>query len=173
MIKEQIDANNLYNAIIDFVDTNGHFPVCIVKLKDGKAKKSSELTPEELIEKRLYNNYSSYKRKGKFTSEQLIELTDLQSSKNIYIHRATKTFEKLVHFIDYYKRFPRGSIHKNGLILSVDLLTEEEKNEVRLCNNYHKNKKHFSNEQINMLETICNQNIEKYQEEQSFGRKAS
>lgn len=173
LIKEQIDANNLYNAIIDFVDTSGHFPVSIKKSKDGKTKKSSELTPEELIEKRLYNNYYSYKRKGKFTSEQLIELTELQSSKNIYIHRATKIFEKLVLFVDYYKRFPRGAIHRDGLILNVDLLTEEEKNEVRLCNNYHKNKKHFTSEQLNMLETICNQNIEKYQEEQSFGRKAS
>lgn len=146
-LRERLYYDELYESILAFIDTNGHFPISINKKENGKILKAEELSPEKLYEKRLYSNFAQAKRKNKFRFEQIANLLELQKSKQIYFCRANQIYNQLIDFINTYHRFPKGSIWKNNQQLTRAQMTDEEIYEVNLYLGYYRLKEYLTEEQ--------------------------
>lgn len=146
-LRERLYYDELYESILAFIDTNGHFPISINKKENGKILKAEELSPEKLYEKRLYSNFAQAKRKNKFTFEQIANLLELQKSKQNYFCRANQIYNQLIDFINTYHRFPKGSIWKNNQQLTRAQMTDEEIYEVNLYHGYYRLKEYLTEEQ--------------------------
>lgn len=172
-LREELVVKHLYEDIINFVEINGYFPRYIIKRRDGIKLKAEELTPEELAEKRLNANFAAYKRNGKFTSEQLVILLELQKNNQIYLFRANEMFTQLIEFITNNHRFPRIQIRKNNQILLAEQLSNEELMEVRLRYSYERLKDKLSIEQKKYLSKITEEIIINNESQTENRRKAS
>ena len=143
-----------YEEIIEWLEVHeGQMPRSSIR-KNGKLLSTKEMTEEEKNEVRLYAKWSnSTERKvlincAEIPLEQIPEkrpeyaeyIDQIDELRNYGLGLKEKTtYEEIIEWLETHEgQMPRGSISKNGKLLSTKEMTEEEKNEFNLKTRWYK-----------------------------------
>ena len=151
----QKHVKSTYEQVIEFIETYGRQMKSEFK-EAGKRIKNKEMTEEQKEELNLYQRWrrtNEYKILQEYAG-QPIENVPEEYREKIGILRKYRIeprqrqkkeksiYEQVIEFIETHGRIMRGSIGKNGKVLTRKEMTEEQKEELNLYANWYNSKEY-------------------------------
>ena len=166
----QKKEKSIYEQVIEFIETHGRIMRWPIG-KNGKVLTIEEMTEEQRQEKRLYirwHNSKEYKILREYARQPIESVPEEHREKIATLRKygleqklkqEETIYEQVIEFIEKHGRIMRGSIGKNGKVLTRDEMTEEQKEEVNLYDRWIQSKEY------KILRQYAEQSIENVPEE--------
>ena len=166
----QKKEKSIHEQVIEFIETHGRIMRWSIG-KNGKVLTIEEMTEEQRQEKRLYirwHNSKEYKILQEYAGQPIESVPEEHRAKIATLRKygleqklkqEETIYEQVIEFIEKHGRIMRGSIGKNGKVLTRDEMTEEQKEEVNLYDRWIQSKEY------KILRQYAGQSIENVPEE--------